>query len=45
MIEYKNTEFKVFGKESSSMIEKIQVERQEVVYVSFLIHFLQDTIY
>ena len=45
MIEYKNTELKVFGKESSSVIEKIQIEGEEVWYVSFLNHFLQDTIY
>jgi len=45
MIEYKNTEFNVFGKESASVIEEIQVEGEEVWYVGFLIHFLQDTIY
>jgi len=27
------------------MIEKIQVEREKFLYVNFLIHFLQDTIY
>lgn len=26
------------------MIEKIQVEREEILYVNPLIHFLQDTI-
>jgi len=26
------------------MIEKIQVKREKILYINFLIHFLQDTI-
>lgn len=27
-----------------SMIEKIQIAREKILYIGFLIHFLQDTI-
>jgi hypothetical protein len=35
---------RIQNEELSSMIEKIQVEREKVLCVNFLIHLLQDTI-